>query len=134
LVFTSYRKCDWETEAWCAGAIETVYSFLRSYKVWYYPLVSAPIGWILIFLLNIPTVAQLFLPKVASIHSTAFIGWVATLIALAFLFAFRGKLFPAAALRITEEENFIRRHSAELGLIIALLSAVLTVVGWFLGK
>ncbi len=39
-----------ETEAWCAGAIETVYSFLQSYKVWYHWLVSAPIGWVLILL------------------------------------------------------------------------------------
>lgn len=122
-----------ETEAWCAGAIETVHSFLQSYKVWYHWFVSAPIGWILILLANIPSIAMLVLPKDA-IGKTVFIGWLATLITLAFLYVFRGKLFPAAALRITDEESFVRRHSAELGLIIALLSAVLTVVGWFLKR
>lgn len=62
------------------------------------------------------------------------IGWLVTLSALAFLYAFRAKLFPGAVLRITEEEGFIRRHSAELSLIIALLSAVATIFGWFLSR
>lgn len=123
-----------ETEAWCAGAIETAYSFLQSHKVWYHWFVSAPIGWILIFLANIPTAAVLLLPKGSTIDKIAYIAWLATLIALGILYVFRGKLFPAAVLRITDEESFIRRHSAELSLVIALLSAVLTVVGWYLGK
>jgi hypothetical protein len=124
-----------EAEAWCAGAIETVYSFLQSYKVWYHRFVAAPIGWVLILLFNIPpTIGMLFLLKGTTIDRTAFLGWLAALIALAFLYVLREKLFPAAALRITEEESYIHRHSAELGLIIALLSAVLSAVGWFLGK
>lgn len=117
-----------ETEAWCAGAIETTYSFLQSHKVWYHWFVSAPIGWILIFLANIPTAVALILPKGSTINKTAYIGWLATLVALGILYVFRKKLFPAAAIHITDEEGFVRRHSAELSLIIALLSAVLTEV------
>ena len=33
-----------ETEAWCAGAIDTVYSFIQTHKLWYNWFVSAPIG------------------------------------------------------------------------------------------
>ena len=33
-----------ETERWCAGAIETVYSFVKSNRLWYHWFVSAPIG------------------------------------------------------------------------------------------
>ncbi|PIX55662.1 MAG: hypothetical protein COZ50_01565 [Zetaproteobacteria bacterium CG_4_10_14_3_um_filter_54_28] len=121
-----------ESEAWCAGALETVHSFLKSYKVWYHWFVSVPLGWVLFIFANIPSIAMLARPK-DSIDKIVLIGWLAAMIALVFLYVFKGKLFPASVLRITDEESFVRRHSAELGLIIALTSAVLTVVGWFLG-
>ncbi|MFZ1546775.1 MAG: hypothetical protein WAT12_06700 [Candidatus Nitrotoga sp.] len=37
-------SADGESEAWCAGAIETVQSFVQSHKLWYHWFVSAPIG------------------------------------------------------------------------------------------
>ncbi len=120
--------------AWVAGALDTVYSFLASHKVWYRWVVAAPLGWILIILLNIPAAMELSGWGAFGFRSGAFIiGWFSTLIALGFLFVFRGKLFPAATLRITEEEGFIRKHIPELSLIIALLSAVLTALGLLLG-
>jgi len=122
------------SDAWVAGALDTVYSFLASHKVWYRWVVAAPLGWILIILLNIPAAMELSGWGAFGFRSGAFIvGWFSTLIALGFLFVFRAKLFPAATLRITEEEGFIWRHIPELSLIIALLSAVLTVLGLFLG-
>ncbi len=121
------------SDAWVADALDTVYSFLASHKVWYRWVVAAPLGWILIILLNIPAAMELSGLGAFSFRSGAFIGWFSTLIALGFLFVFRGRLFPAATLRITEEEGFIRKHIPELSLIIALLAAVLTVLGLFLG-
>lgn len=121
------------SDAWVAGALDTVYSFLASHKVWYRWVVAAPLGWILIILLNIPAAMELSGWRAFGFRSGAFIGWFSTLIALGFLFVFRGRLFPAATLRITEEEGFIWKHIPELSLIIALLSAVLTVLGLFLG-
>lgn len=123
-----------ETEAWCAGAIETIYSFLRSHKVWYHWFVAAPIGWFLILLFNVPAVVMLVLPKESTVDKASVMAWLFAIIALTILFISRRKLFPPAIIRITEEESFIRRNSAELSLIIALLSAALTLVGWYLGK
>lgn len=123
-----------ESEAWCAGAIEAVYSFLQSYKVWYRWFVAAPVGWFFIVLGNAPILALLALPKGTKIDNTAFIGWLAILVTLGFLYIFKGKLFPASTLRVTNEESFIRRHSPELSLIIALVSAALTILGWYLGR
>jgi len=122
-----------ETEAWCAGAIETVFSFLRSYKVWYSWLASAPLGWVLLIFANIPSIAFWTLPK-GSIGMLSITGWLSTLIALVFIYFFRWRLFPVAAIRITEEESYIRRYSSELSLIIALLSVILTLVSLFLKK
>ena len=124
-------RASGESEAWCAGAIETVYTFLSSNKVWYHWLVSAPIGWIFIVLVNLPFILIKILPS-STINEAVYTGWLATIISLGFLYVFRGKLFPATALRITYDEGFIRRHSAELSLIIALLSVILTVVGLIL--
>ncbi len=123
-----------DSEAWCAGAIETTYSFLQSYKVWYHWFIYAPIGWFLFVLINIPTTVIAVLPKGTVVDKYVLIGWLATVTSLAFLYFYRERLFPSATLVISEEESFIRRHSAEFGLVIALISAILTVIGWFIGK
>lgn len=123
-----------ETEAWCAGATETAYSFLQSYRVWFHWFVSAPIGWILLSLANAPGLLRLAFPHSFAPNTTFYAAWLVTLLALGILYGFRRKLFPAVTLRITEEESFIRRHSAELSLVVALISAALTALGLYLGK
>ena len=61
-------------------------------------------------------------------------GWVGTILALLLLWVGKGRLLPASILRITEEEGFLRRRAPELTLLIALASAIFTIVGWFVGK
>lgn len=118
-----------DSESWCAGAIETVYSFLHSYKLWYNWFVSAPYGWIFLLLLNTPSIMFFFAPKDAIPATATVIGWLIALFAIGFLYLFKGKLFPASILVITENETFIKRHSAEIGLALAFLSVALTVIG-----
>lgn len=123
-----------ETEAWCAGTIETVYSFIQSNRLWYHWFVSAPIGWIFLIFANIPNIASLFLPKGQSLDKPVFAGWLAIIITLGILYFARVRLLPSAVLLVTREEGFVRRNAAELSLLVAIVSAVLTVVGWFFGK
>jgi hypothetical protein len=123
-----------ETEAWCAGAIETVHSFLMPHRLWYHWFVVAPIGWILFFLGNVPTVALQFAAKGTVIEKPVVFAWLAIVLTLFVLWIGMGRLLPSSILRVTEEDGFIRRHASELSLLIALASAVLTIVGWFIGK
>ena len=123
-----------ETEAWCAGAIETVSSFIQSNRLWYHWFVSAPIGWIFFIFANIPTIARLLLSKGQSLEKPVFVGWLAVTITLGILYFARAKLLPSSVIVVTREEDFIRRNAAELSLLVAIVSAVLTVIGWFLGK
>lgn len=123
-----------ETEAWCAGALETVSAFIQSNKLWYHWFVSAPIGWIFFIFANIPNIAFLFLPKGQSLDKPVFAGWLAITISLAMLYFFRARLLPSSVIVVTSEEGFVRRNAAELSLLVAIASAVLTVVGWFVGK
>ena len=44
-----------ENEAWCAGAIETVQSFIQTRKLWYHWFVAAPVGWALTAAVYLPT-------------------------------------------------------------------------------
>lgn len=46
-----------ETEAWCAGAIETVFSFVQSYKLWYSWFLSTRVSWVLNLMAIAPTLA-----------------------------------------------------------------------------
>lgn len=123
-----------DTEAWCAGAIETVAAFIQSNKVWYHWFVSAPIGWILFIFANIPNIALLFLPQGQSLDKPVFVGWLVIIISLTTLYFFRGRLLPSSIIVITREDSFVRRNAAELSLLVAIASAVLTIVGWFVGK
>lgn len=123
-----------ETEAWCAGAIETTYSFLLSNKLWYSWFVTAPLDWVLLLCVNAPTVSLLLLPKEQSLGRPAFAALLGITLTLAVLFFFKGKLLPSSVLIITQKESFVRRHAAELSLVVAIVSLVLTAVGWFVAK
>ncbi|WP_126286081.1 hypothetical protein [Burkholderia stagnalis] len=123
-----------ESEAWCAGAIETVYAYMSSNRLWYDWFLSAPLGWLLIIMVNIPTVAQLVFPKGQLISKTVVAGWVAMTAVMTVLFFSKGKLLPASILVFNGTDNFIRRYAAELSLLVAIISVVLTVVGWFVAK
>jgi hypothetical protein len=123
-----------ETEHWCAGAIDTAYTFVASHRVWYGWFVSAPIGWALFALANVPGIAVALLPKDYRIGQMFIVGWGGTLLSLLLLYFAREKLLPSAVIRVSESGGFIRNHIAELSLAIAILSAALTVVGWFVAR
>ncbi|MDO8436874.1 MAG: hypothetical protein Q7S69_01735 [Nitrosomonadaceae bacterium] len=122
-----------DNEAWCAGAIETVYSFLQSHKMWYHWFVSAPTGLILVFLSIFPFIAWELSPEKFPVERITYVGWLLAVIAIGILHVYKENLFPAAVLRITEDKNFIRKYSGELSLALAVLSVVLTLLGWYLG-
>jgi len=122
-----------ETEAWSAGAVETVYSFLQSHRLWYHWFVSWPMV-MFIFVLTWVPLADTLVPASPALPRSVAIAWSSTLMVISVLYLARAILLPSSILRITNEESFFRRHVAELSLVLALLSAVLTVVGWFFGK
>ena len=123
-----------DSEAWCAGATETAYSFLVAYRRWYSWFIAAPIGWLLLILGNTPIVAILVLPKGTPVPKPILIAWLAAVLVLIVLFISRSTLLPAATLRITEEDSFVNKHAAELSLVIALVSALLTAIGWLVSQ
>ena len=111
-----------------------MYSFTQSHRLWYHWFVSAPIGWLFVIFANIPTIALLVLPKGQSLEKPVFAGWLAVTITLGILYFARTKLLPSSVIVVTREEGFVRRNAAELSLLVAIVSAVLTVIGWFFGK
>ena len=123
-----------ESDAWCAGAVEPVFIFFLQHKAPYHWFVVAPIGWALMVLSYGAGLAAFFASKDTKVPVTAFIGWVALTVAFALLYAMRTKLFPMAALLIRQNQSFLGKHVAELSLFVAVVSAILTVVGWFFTK
>lgn len=131
-------RAEGESEAWCAGAVESVHSFLSGYKTWYNTLVVAPLGWFLAGLLcavpaALAIVQKLWVPEY-QLPRVVVTGWVGSIVALALLYVSRASLFPLAVLKVRETRGFIRRNVAELSLFVALLSALISIVGWFVGK
>jgi hypothetical protein len=121
-------------EAWCAGAVETVYSFLQSQRVWYHWILSLPVGWMLAAVAWVPLLANVLVPS-NDWHKTVFsTGWIATVLALTILYIGRMSYFPSALIQITKPDTFIKKYGVELSLLLALISLILTVVGWFVSK
>jgi hypothetical protein len=120
-----------DTEAWCSGAIDTVFSFVQSRKLWYGWILTRPAGVVLWLLMWVPPALSL-----AGVHLTRAVGfaWTGCLLLLFFLWIFSERFLPSAVIRIYDGDGFVRRHGLELSLAIALLSAILTVIGWFVAK
>jgi hypothetical protein len=129
-----YVRATSSSEAWCAGAIETAFSFLHSRRQWYFWFVSWRIGLILVVLGNIPLLAKLILPKAMHLQGIALNGWFLMVLALAVLYCSKGSLLPSASIIITREDGFLRRNIGELSLFVAIASAVLTMIGLLSGK
>ena len=123
-----------ESEAWCAGAIETAYSFLQSNRLWYAWFLTAPIGWLLLVLLYTPTLAYLVMPKGQLLSKAVFLAWLGVTLTFSLLYFAKARLLPGGILVVTQEDSFLRRHTSEITLVVAILSLLLTVVGWFLAK
>lgn len=118
-----------ETEAWCAGAIDTAYSFVRSHKLWYNWFVSAP-GWLLFILVNVPGLLSLYKPLSPPVAW----GWSFAFIALLLLYFGREKVLPAAVIQVSPSYGFFRNHIPELSLVAAVIAIIIKVVGWFIPK
>lgn len=123
-----------DSEAWCAGAVETVYSFILANKLWYSWFVSAPIGLIFSAFAYISIITYMLLPKSQFFGESIFLAWLLITITLGILDGVKSKLLPSSILIVTQEERFIHRYLGELSLIISIISAILVVVGWFVAK
>lgn len=122
-----------ETESWCAGAVETVYTFLQAHKLWYSWFSTGPMGWIFAIALYSSTTLLLFLPKEQKIGIPIIVGWLLIILTLGVLYIFRSKLFPGAKLYLSLEEKFFRRHLSEISLILAIISTAVAVINLIRG-
>ncbi len=119
-----------ETEAWCAGAVETVAVFFSQHKAPYHMFTVLPYGRTY-FLLG---VLVLVTAKIIKMPAIAMAGVLSLLLTFALLDIFQEKLFPLTVITVRKDETFIQRHIAELTLFVAVVAAILTVVGWFVAK
>lgn len=122
-----------DNEAWCAGAIETVHSFVLSHRTWYHWFVKWPFGILLMAMAFAPSIIGKITHDDLFKNKTLFSAWLFLIFFLAVLYFTKGRFLPMVILRISNEESFIRRRAPELSLLIALLTALITVIGWFIG-
>ena len=120
------------SEAWCAGAIETTMSIVQNNRRWYSGLVRIPFGIILFGLLNLP-IALSYMPSSLRLapSMTSTVAWQAAIAALFLFWLFRHKLLPGAIIVSAPHESFFRKHSVEIGILIASISAILALIQIF---
>ncbi len=131
-------SCTGDSEAWCAGAVETVHSFLSNHRTAYSWFVTAPLGWIIAIVLYVAPLTTFLVGKLSGtqfqIPAPVAVGWLGTVAALSVLFFARHRVLPMFVVVLRKEDGFLKRRTAELTLLVALASAVLTIVGWFVTK
>jgi hypothetical protein len=123
-----------ETESWCAGAVETVYTFLNANRQWYWWVRGWPIGALALLSFNLDTVSRLLGVKPLMSSPLLTGAWLTTSLVFAALWFLRDRIFPAAVLEVRPRESTLRRYMPELTLFVAVLSLVLTIIGWFVGR
>lgn len=124
------------TEAWCAGAVETVSAFVRSRKLWYSWFRSAPFVWSIaissVFYFGFMFLAirshlfdmQSYLSNPAPISTLIFL----------LLYYMKDHVLPSAMIHTADCEGFFKRYSTELTIAISVVSLVVTVIGLLVGK
>jgi hypothetical protein len=127
-------SAEGETEAWCAGAVETVYSFLAAHRVWYHWFAGVPIYGIILIMTFATWVMTAALPDNVRLPGAFVASWLAALLALVFVLVFRSRLLPAAAIQSQSDDSFLRRHLGEISLVIALLSLIVGLLTWLLPR
>lgn len=113
-------KATGDTEAWCAGAVETTVAFLDRHRVWYHWFLVAPVGWLLLLCTYGVMFGYMFVPKDFKLPTTVAVGWVTLTVVLLVLFFSRAKLLPVCSLEVRSEPSFLRRYAGELTLIVAV--------------
>lgn len=122
-------------EVWCVGAMDVIAQSLAAQKTWY----SWFAGWVLtISALAAPFFFGLIggLVKFATgnpLLATPLIAvsWTALYAVLLVLFLFRSLLLPSAVLEIRTTENLVHRYAPELTVLLAVITVLLTIIGWF---
>ena len=120
-----------ESEAWCAGAVEVVYQFIKAHRVWYSWFRDWVLGAIVLLLTYVPLFFLTPLNNTFKEQPWFFGAWIVALLVFAVLYFGRAILLPAGVLVISARESVVRRYMPELTLIMAALALVLTIIGWF---
>jgi hypothetical protein len=123
-----------ESEVWCAGAVECVMTFAHAHKLWYNWFLAVPVGWALVLVGNIPISMLTLSSKGTHIERTFILAWLAILATLGILYVAKSRLLPPGVIQVSTSEGILKRRAPELALLLALVSAILTIVGWFVGK
>jgi hypothetical protein len=120
-------KVEAESDVWCAGAIETVHGIIRANRVWYSWFAYAPFYTLFILFAFTPMAVAWFFPNAVQIPKPMTFTWLSAVFLFAFLSFAKEKLLPAATISFTNELGFIRRYGSEIGLILGVVSLVLTI-------
>jgi hypothetical protein len=119
-----------ESDIWCAGAAEAVLAVVRTNRVWYFWFVRLPLTLIFFALSLAPTAASWLFPKAPHMSPGLAASWFLTVMLFGYLSFFKDKLLPSASVVITQELGFVRRYGAEIGLILGVISLVVSVLMW----
>lgn len=123
-----------KTEAWCAGAVETVSAFMSQHRIWYHWFLVAPVGWLLTLVVYSVFPMAILMPKDFKIPIGAVVAWCALTFTLLLLYVSRARLLPVCVLELRQEQNFIRRYATELTIFFAAMTFVTSIIGWFITK
>ena len=118
-----------EKEGWCAGVVEAASSAMRKHQVWH-RWIPRWSFWALVCL--IPVIYLFWKGRWdETVSLFELVGIVAIYLVGYRMIFLEERIFPVGAIRVREKENFIRRNSTEITVVIGLIGAVALIIRLF---
>ncbi|MDO9365229.1 MAG: hypothetical protein Q7T58_02645 [Methylotenera sp.] len=132
-IFSSAPKvmAESDSEAWCAGVVEIVVTFISSNRRWYSGITGWPIYIIAVFSPVIFSV--LSSTKFAPLNSHPYWWLPLTLIWLvcSVIYFAPSRTLPNAVLQVRPIESILRKFMPELTLLTAAIAVIVSIIGLF---
>jgi hypothetical protein len=123
-------KVQGDSDVWCAGAIEAVVHVVRQRRVWYFWLVRFPFTPVFFLLGVLPWIKAGPFSTYPDIPSSLLLSWITITSLFGYFSFFKDRLLPVASIVFTREMGFVRKYGSELGLLLGVISLVLSVYMW----
>lgn len=125
-----FLKVRGQTDLWCASAVEAVFGVIHRNRTWYWWLMHLPFTVLFYSAALLPLVVHWLLSREVKYSSPVTLAWFSAVMALGFISFTHEKLLPQATVVISNEQSFIRRYGAEIGLALGLISFVASILMW----
>jgi len=129
--YKPYIKAKSSSEAWCAGIVEKTKRFAQSNRPWYWfisPWIPYSLMLLCALILSYSGIGMIVSKQLGTMKTASKLVTVLISLLLAgYLFFAYERIFSPIVLLVRSEESWIKKHSTEITIVAAIVSALATI-------